>query len=461
MKDLLNKTYSRKHIGIWGCGVAGASVTRYFLEQSVTITVFEKRELTDQEISYFSSHGIKHASTTELEIFLQEADYIFPSPGIDLRPYQQYAHKWLNELDLFAQEWKKPIIAITGTVGKTSLTTLLSSILDYYGFTVATGGNIGVGLLDLLDQQESADYALLELSSYQLERSLYCAPDLAIITNIYPNHLDRHGSFAQYCAAKYRILEHQHQGQAALIPYAYLQDIRAFIQQSHPEKPQRNFLLCADTLPENYQQELLPGDSLFTQDIQGNILAADIHKTTVLIPHAQIPTISFAANWILICAALHALGLDFHAALTAPLALPAHRGELVALKKGVSYYNDSKSTLFEATLAAVERLQPAPIILLLGGVSKGVDRIARLPELAGKVAHVLCFGAEAHELAKACSAAQIPASAYPNLEEAFASSLKLVSDTYAVLFSPAGASFDLFKNYQERGNRFVELVNQL
>jgi UDP-N-acetylmuramoylalanine--D-glutamate ligase len=169
-----------------------------------------------------SLHNPKVSFQTEehKELFFSSCDYILVSTGIDIRAYYAtYKEKWLNELDLFADDWKKPIIAITGTVGKTSTVSFLSALLQQHQYAIATGGNIGIATFDMLSTQKEMDYAVLEVSSFQLEHCASFAPDLAILTNFYPNHLDRHGSEQDYFDAKYNMFAHQNNHQKALIPF--------------------------------------------------------------------------------------------------------------------------------------------------------------------------------------------------------------------------------------------------
>jgi UDP-N-acetylmuramoylalanine--D-glutamate ligase len=128
---------------------------------------------------------------------------------------------------------------------------------------------------------------------------------------------------------------------------------------------------------------------------------------------------------------------------------------------GVEFYNDSKSTIPASTIAAVHQLHPKPIVLFLGGVSKGVDRRSLIQQLAGKVRFIICFGTEAQQLATWCHEANIPSSAHSTLDEAFTHCVSLMHQGDVILFSPAGASFDLFANYAERGNTFKILIEEL
>lgn len=448
MKQLL-----QKKIGIWGYGVVGKSAVHYLKPLAQQISVFDQKTIPIEQAAQLQRNTISLYQPTELMQFLEVHDYIIPSPGIDLMPYQKYAHKFVAEFDMFCDAWQKPIIAITGTVGKTSITHILSQLLSVKK-TVATGGNIGTGMLDLLLQQEAANCALLELSSFQLELCATAAPDLAIITNIYPNHIDRHGSFENYCAAKYKLCAQQRSGQQALVPLELLASVRAhfphkafhFFSATPPTQEQRAQLSAQQTLYYLEQQTICR-----YRDGQQHIIAQLTEQH-----------ISYPQNWLIIYAVLDLLAIPAPTVATAlpTLNIPDHRLACIAQHQDISFYNDSKATVPEAMLAAVKKLDGAPIILFLGGVSKGVDRRAALAHLRTmSVKHVICFGKEAEQLQAACAENMISASAHENLATAFAHCMqKIAQSDDQVLFSPAGASFDLFSHYQARGDAFKNLV---
>lgn len=415
-------------IGIWGFGVVGKSVIAHYrhtdTSQKKALAVFNNKTLTASDRDFLTLRNIQIYEPDSLAKFLDEQDTIIPSPGIDLRPYQQFTHKFVAELDLFQTYWHKPIIAITGTIGKTSITHILSELLATQGIRVATGGNIGTGMLDLLGSQECTDYAILEVSSFQLEHCTQFAPTLAIITNVYPNHLDRHGTFELYAQAKSQILV---RAQQALVPT----EIIPLLQKLGIQKPLHQF-----------SQEPESTDITLYTFTKLNI--------------KNIPQTSYPINWLILAAALDLLNITLPVLDT--IEIPDHRLEHIGTARNIAFYNDSKSTIPEATLAAVHKLQPAPIVLFIGGISKGVDRTHFCAKLSDQVKEVICFGAEAHELYHACRLHNIIATTHATLEEAFAYCMQQATAGDIVLFSPAGASFDLFPNYQARGARFKELV---
>jgi len=452
---IIMKNLQNKKIGIWGYGVVGASARSYLKPFTHDIGIFDHKELPPATRMQLEHDHLRIYAPTELVSFLDDHEYIITSPGIDLHAYQHYADKFVAEFDLFCAAWHKPIIAITGTLGKTTITSLLSQLLQAVRRPVATGGNIGTGMLDLMAQQGFVTAALLELSSFQLELCRQAAPDLAVITNIFPNHLDRHATVERYRAAKYKIFSAQNEHQQALVPLQLMQEIRTHF-------PAKKFHYFSSEKPSHADYALLAeAESLYylnEQTIHRYAQARDY-------PLATLPAInsSYPANWLIIYALLDLLGIDLTLVtqLLPTLTVPDHRLACIAEHHGIRFYNDSKATVPEAMLAAVKKLQGAPIVLFLGGISKGVDRTAAIAELAQcGIKEVICFGKEAAELKACCEHYCLPASAHATLEAAFEHTMQLSRSGDQLLFSPAGASFDLFKDYQARGDRFKQLVKE-
>lgn len=450
--------FAGKSVGVWGFGAVGKAATRWCLDQGITPTVMDKQDPTPDDAAWLASHAIPFSSQKNAAAFLAAHDYIIPSPGIDLRPYAEYQDKFIAEIDIFCTLWKKPIIAITGTIGKTSVTYLLSELLIRSGHRVATGGNIGTGMLALLPEQPEKECAILELSSFQLEYSRACKPTVGIITNIYPNHLDRHGSLEEYTRAKLALIAQQNSDTVAIIPVDLLPVIRI-----HPKLKDRR-LTCISYEPMDPQSlSHFGSERIITRTVAGDIVILEHGTTRILVPSAKIPQASYPANWIIIAAAIDALGYSpsdvfAHAG---EITLPHHRLAPVATINGITFYNDSKATIMPAVIAAVDKLSDTRVILLLGGLSKGVNRAPYMRLLAPKVARIVCFGAEAYDLARMCTGAKIEATYHATLEAALQDAYMHASAGDAIVLSPGGSSFDLFADYTQRGARFIELVQEL
>ncbi len=439
---------AKKRVGIWGCGIVGKSAVPFFSALFCEIEVMDKRTLDDAERCLFNNYNIRFYEQNNIFAFLDRNDYIFVSPGIDISEYfEHYRTKWIFEVDLFYALFKKPIIAITGSVGKTTVTSFIASILEMYGKKVVLGGNIGNALCNLITHQ-NIDYAVIELSSFQLEYCKSFAPDFAIWTNLIENHLDRHITMQNYFFAKYNIIANQNEGQLAILPLSLASQIKHLCGN-------RSFIFFND------KNAILqsPDDILFYFD--NSTIRMKHNKTDILILQ-NIPDISYKINWLTICALLYTLHLDLTKLnyYAQNLALADHRIQKVAVVQDVIFYNDSKATTPASTLAALEHLASNHIHLFLGGLSKGVDRLPFVASLKKFNITLYCFGAEADALHAHATQHAISSFAFSSLKEAFDVCTNNIKPSDIVLFSPSGSSYDLFKNYAERGEYFIKLVTK-
>jgi len=434
-----------KKIGIWGYGLTGKAAANFVHERGAQVTVLDQKPPYGRDEPW----QFVRENNKNRDVFLDSNDLIIPSPGIDIAPYlATHRGKWLSELDLFVRFNQTPTIAITGSLGKTTVTTLLTRLLNAYGVSARACGNIGTPVLNLLPPSPQPDQLVLECSSFQLEHCQQFAPDLAIVTNLVENHLDRHQTMAAYFAAKSKIFAHQRDGQHALVPLELAERARAVTN-----KP-----LCFThgTEPSAQEKKMLRhNDTLYY--LGGTLV---VGKGKIIADIAQFPSITFAHNWLTICAALDQLGLDLTQLprLVDGLSAPPHRLERVSFRDGITVYNDSKSTAPAATLAAIDQLNHPQLILFLGGLSKGIDREPLIRNLAGRVRAIYCFGGEAQELHHMCRQRKILSSTHETLEDAWRQYTQRCVRGDCVLFSPAGSSFDLFKNFEKRGNQFKKLV---
>ena len=275
-------------IGVWGLGLVGASVIRFLQRlNNVTIIAMDKCALTDAQKKILAQADIRFFNQNQIEDFFNTADYVIPSPGINLRYYQPYIHQCISEVDLFYTYWKKPSLVITGTVGKTTITHTLSHMLRTCGYKIATGGNIGTHgmdcLLDMLLQQEAVDYAVLELSSFQLEQSRLCTPHVAIITNLYPNHLDYHETFDAYLHAKWQCILNQHKQQTSIIPFTLLSHAQQFNKE-------RSYRVCSSTPLNHHETDSLGDNILYYLNDNKDIIRHQAGTEKILISHLLLPT---------------------------------------------------------------------------------------------------------------------------------------------------------------------------
>lgn len=453
-----------KKIGIWGFGVVGQSALTFFDQHNPTsIEILNKAAIT------------LPATTTPVILTLQDEqsildflgrnDLVLASPGIPLHNYQQFANKFISELDLY-QEYnpKWPTIAITGSLGKTTVTHLLTKILQVHNLNAVAAGNIGDAMLNLvtpenLNKKENLDAVVLELSSFQLQQAQKFAPDLAIITNIYPNHLDHHKDMEEYINAKSNIYRQQHKQKnrenyisllpLQLMPFEY---DHFFIRS--------NWKFFSATQPTDKEWKDLWHQHVYYLSNSTIYLR---YEDTIqkIFDISTLPTITFDENWLIIIATLHIHGIDLTnlASIAQDLSLPDHRVQNVGSSNGSNFYNDSKSTVWQATLQAVSSLDNKPIKLFVGGLSKGADRTPLFQALAGKHIEIYCFGQEAEQLAQLCAQFKLAHHAYPNLDTAWNHCIINLQSPHEILFSPGGSSFDLYADYKARGQHFTQLVH--
>jgi len=451
---MINK--KNKCIGVWGFGVVGKAAVNYLHAQGHTLGVMDKRIPTAQELEDLKEKNVAWYHENEQETFFNSYEFIIPSPGINISPQRYATHKdkWVHELDLFYSIFNKPIIAITGSIGKTSTTHILQQIFKELLIPVAVGGNIGIPTFDLINEQSTVDYALLEVSSFQLNYCKNFAPTLAIWTNFYPNHLDHHSTEDEYFAAKNNILTQQTKDQLSLVHFMLRNKISP----------------CVNGHKRSYFTTICPNiDELNT--LSNNEQVYYIKDTTVMrythnthIPIMKLTSallnLSFIDNMLLLTAACDLLNINNQALQTVAttVQLPEHRVEKIGNINNIDFYNDSKATTTASTLAAVEKLHNRPLHLFLGGLSKGVDRAPFIAQLKNQVKHIYCFGKEAASLYDMCVANHIAATYFTTLSDAVSACTVTAQPGDCVLLSPAGSSYDLYENYEQRGKHFKELI---
>lgn len=480
-------------IGIVGFGVVGQSALKFFVahaeelrsflgldeEADICLSVWDKNPFTPEQEVLLEKYEAAGMSSEDcsLEMFLNYTDHVLVSPGVDLTSVAAVAETFC-ELDLFAFCFTGKTIGITGSLGKTTVTKLIYQLLvrfyEQHGMEqrIALGGNVGIGMLDLLHEDEQSDWAVLELSSFQLERSATFIPDIGVWTNLYPNHLDRHGDMAGYFEAKAKLF-----GTAA-DPGSESGMTVLGTQLLDPNNLAHTLNLIAQT-----QGRLviagasMPSDEIIAQVARstwelwvvqdGFVTKCAVQQGVIierwsLIAVQNIPLCTFIQNWALIFATLDVAGVDMKWLAQDLQDNPdayqpddhRHRMEFVQQCNGVDFYNDSKSTVKESTVAAVQQLAGVykRMHVIIGGLGKGVDRtdftllLSKLPE----VVTIVAFGKEAGQLgATQCVS---------TLEEAVQQVMVHAQPGDVVLLSPGGTSYDLFKHYEHRGDRFKEIV---
>jgi UDP-N-acetylmuramoylalanine--D-glutamate ligase len=442
-----------KKILVVGLARTGVAVARFLAEQGAQVTVTDMKDdaelapwmakLEDLSINYQLGQHDKHT-------FLM-ADLIVVSPGVpmDIKPLQlarAQKRTVISEIELAAAFITAPIAAITGTNGKTTTTTLTGEIFRACGFPTFVGGNIGNPLIDLVESGEQVERVVVELSSFQLEGISRFRPQVAVLLNITEDHLDRYATFQEYIDAKARIFENQTADDFAVLNMddplvaAYADKLTARVVPMSRERELAEGICCRDGIItfrwEGYE-ERFPTEGLKLKGVHNldNVMAA--LATTLL------------------------LGCDAPRALAAVEDFPGlpHRMELVGTVGGVSWYNDSKGTNVGSVVKSLESFA-GQVTLIAGGKDKGGD-YAPLAELVReRVSHLILIG-EAKERIRSALGHLTDTRNAGSLEEAVALAHQLTAPGGVVLFSPACSSFDMFRSYEERGERFAALVGKL
>jgi len=445
MHHLLNSC-----IGVWGYGAVGKSFIRFLRTQGyvATIHLFDDHGIASDIVTILEHDNVR--VHTQQEQFLAAVETLLPSPGVAVPRSVRERLLIGNEYNLFRSLWPGKIVAITGTIGKTTVTSLIAHLLKAAGISVRMGGNIGIPLLDLLPGATDDMMAVIELSSFQLEYGIDQGPDVAVITNCYPNHLDRHGNFDAYVHAKMNLIAAQSDGQQALLPYS----LKPYLP------PLSQGVNCAWMWFGATIDELDPLSYNLIFWRRENVVMKSNGMISVCCGDAPA-TKSFIENWLIAYAVLDVMRVPIIA--TGDITIPDHRLAHIMTVQGIAFFNDSKATVPQATLAAVQKLiheyQRAPV-LFLGGLSKGVDRKPLIYALAQQVRHLVVFGREAEQLATWAREAGITVHSDETLEGAFYTYVKTAACEHdVVLFSPSGSSYDLFHDFQDRGNCFVQLVH--
>jgi UDP-N-acetylmuramoylalanine--D-glutamate ligase len=444
-----------KRVLVVGLGKSGVASALFLKQHGARVTVSDTKSGDElrNEIPVLLDRGIAVETGGHGDRTFSGQDLIVVSPGVpvDAPPLVQaraLGQNVIGEVELAAQFLPGPIVAITGSNGKTTTTTLAGEIMAAGGLPTLVGGNIGTPAISLAERATLETVIVLEASSFQLETIQTFRPKVAVVLNVTPDHLDRHHTFEIYTNAKARIFENQRG------------DDFAVLNADDPTCVSMAARTRAQVFWFSRQKEVERG--AWVHD--GNILFRDHKGQKEILQVSEIP-LKGAHNLENVLAAVCAGALMGCAPEKIRQAVQnfkavEHRLEFVATIRGVDYYNDSKATNVDATIKALESF-PANIHLILGGKDKGSDYSVLNDLLRQRVKRVYTIGAAA---AKIESQIVFPKSEIVHaetLENAVRKANAVAQPGDVVLLAPACASFDQFKNYEQRGKVFKEIVQNL
>ncbi|MDC0598586.1 UDP-N-acetylmuramoyl-L-alanine--D-glutamate ligase [Gammaproteobacteria bacterium] len=444
------ESYKNKQKVIVGLGQTGLSCARYLDSQNKKFTVIDSRTAPPGLEEFRKNFpNIK----VELGVFKEqtvlEAEELIVSPGVDLRTpvlkqAQQSGVPVTGDVNIFSKKVSSPIVAVTGSNAKSTVVTLLAEMAKNAGIDVALAGNIGKPVLDLLLEKPRSLY-VLELSSFQLETTSMLGAKVAAVLNLSPDHMDRYDSVEDYYQAKYKIFEACQQ---------------VVVNRDDP--------LTRLLLPESVKEwsyGLTPGGlNEFGLVINAGETFLAFNKEPLLSTRElKMAGQHNVKNALAALTLGYAAGFEFEpmvATLKEFSGLP-HRCQWVAEKAGVNYYNDSKGTNVGACVAAIEGLaEKGRIVLLAGGVGKDAD-FSQLAEPLGNFGKLaILYGKDANLIARAIEE-KIQVIKVSSLEEALQTANEQAQQGDVVLLSPACASFDMYQNFEQRGEAFIHAVRTL
>lgn len=437
-----------------GLGKTGHSIARFLQKRNRPFVVFDTR-VRPAGLDEFNEEF------PGIDVFLGELPAqiynqltaVISSPGVALdQPVMQKAIAMglpvYGDIECFAREVQAPVIAITGTNGKSTVTTLVGEMAKSSGLSVAVAGNIGAPVLDLLDDDVHYDLWVLELSSFQLDLTTSLAPIAATILNVTPDHLDRHHTFGAYLASKLRVYEKAHvliynRDDDFTLPVAKLDDSR----------------LCSFGMgtPDVDCWGLLMKEGCYYL-AYGNKPLLSVDELRIKGQHNWL-------NALAACALASAAGIELSclvAVLQRFAGLP-HRSQWIRTHHGVDWINDSKGTNIGATMSAISGIggsMQGKIVLIAGGQGKGADFTQLRDCVAEQVRSVVLIGEDANKIEPALAdvASVVHAS---SLDEAVSLAATEAKPGDVVLLSPACASLDMFRDFNHRGEVFIAAVNAL
>ena len=442
-----------KRVLVVGLARTGTAASLFAAGGGAAVTGTDKKSESElaETAARLRAAGVKlelggHASRSFLE-----QDLIIISPGVPAKlPPLELARArgipvW-SEIELAWRFLRGKLIAITGSNGKTTTTSLVAHILKTAGIPTLVGGNIGTPLLSLVESSTDSSVTVAEISSFQLETIDAFRPEIGVILNITPDHLDRHASFAEYAQAKARLFENQVERDAAV-----LNADDPEITQRIPSRPHLYW----------FSRQKRVAEGAFLRDNQ-IFFRTDGHEEA-LARREDIPLRGEhnVENVLAACASSYLAGAEpaSIARGVKTFAGVEHRLEFVAEIRGVAFYNDSKATNVDAALKALDAFR-TPVLMILGGKDKGSDFTPLREPLGERARLALLIGAAAEKIAGQIGDA-VPIERAGTLDRALELAMKHARPGDTVLLAPACASFDQFENFEHRGRVFKELVAKL
>ncbi|MBQ8687052.1 MAG: UDP-N-acetylmuramoyl-L-alanine--D-glutamate ligase [Ruminococcus sp.] len=450
----------QKRVAFIGVGVTNTDIIRLFLKKGIRITLLDRKQ-PEQLGDIYNELKAAGVSFRLGEAYLEnltDFDVIFRSPGMyfhhpKLTEARENGVSVTTEMEVFFELCPCKIYAVTGSDGKTTTTTLISEFLQASGVTVHKGGNIGRALLPIIESIEETDAAVVELSSFQL-LSMRQSPDVAVITNIAPNHLDVHGTMEEYIASKVNLIAHQNAFSKTILNLD-----NELTNALSPQVRGTLVKFSRNAVPE--RGSFLREDGMLCYTDQGEVTPV-VHMDDIRLPgmhNVENYLTAISAVWGEVSA-----DVIVHTAKT--FGGVEHRIEFVRELDGVKWYNDSIATSPTRVLAGLRSFHQK-LIVLMGGYDKMIPFEPMAETVCEKVKVMILMGATAPKIEAAVTGCAAYKEGCPvivhasSMEEAVAKAQEIAEKGDVVTLSPACASFDLYPNFEARGNHYKRLVKEL
>lgn len=443
-----------KNITVIGIGISNLPLIKYLVSLGANVTACDRRSAEDLGENYteLEKLGVKF-NLGDGYLNNLSGDMIFKTPGMrydvpELLKAKENGSIVTSEMEVFFEVCPSHIIAVTGSDGKTTTTTLIHKMMTDAGYKTWLGGNIGNPLLTDTEKMKENDWVILELSSFQLH-TMRKSPEIAVITNISPNHLDMHKDYKEYIDAKKNIMLYQNEGDTLIVNAD--NQVTADIGKS------------ASGAVKYFSR-----NGMADVYLDGNIIKRGIVEI-LNIKDIKIPGMHNVENYMAAIAAVSGLvSKDVIVNVAKTFGGVEHRIELVRTLDGVKYYNSSIDSSPNRTINTL-RVFPNKVIMISGGKDKGIPYDEIGPALAEHVKVLILIGATSDKIQEALDAEinktgngkDIEVIRATSYEDAVNTARSKAHDGDVVLLSPASTSFDMFRNFEERGNLFKKIVNEL
>ena len=443
-------------IMILGTGLSGMGSLKLANKMGINVFISDSKKISSETKKYFYKNDIEFEENGHNNSKLTESNEVIISPGISFRNLKKLypeinKKKFISEIEFASRYTDAYIIAVTGSNGKTTTANLIYHILKSNGLNVGLAGNVGVSFASSVCDY-SYDYYIIEISSFQLDHIVDFKPDISIITNISPDHLDRYNqNFESYVESKFRII----QNQTANDLFIYNNNCDATTNILNKINIQPNCIsISIDKNKENKKQ-------IFLNEYKIN---SSINKEKFMISINNIPlkgihNLQNSMAAISVAQVLKISNEKIKESLKTFKNIP-HRLEHFLTIQKVKYINDSKATNINAAFYALDSFKE-PIVWIVGGIDKGNNYQDLIPKVKNNVKAIICLGKDNNKIIDTFSKHTDLIVSTDDISEAVNSAYKISKPGDVVLLSPACASFDLFKNYEDRGNQFKDQVRKL